>query len=36
MISNNAIRVATQILAGKAMRKCCVDEVPAPLVALAE
>jgi len=33
-INNNVIRVMTQILAGKVMRKCHADEVPTPVVAL--
>jgi len=35
-IKEKAIRVAIQILAGKVMRKCHADEVPAPVVALAK
>lgn len=35
-VNNKAIRVATQILVGKVMRKCCADEVPTSIVALAE
>ena len=31
-INNNAVRVATQVVAGKVMRKCCVDEVPMMVV----
>ena len=34
-INNDAVKVATQILASKVMRKCHTDEVPAPVVALA-
>lgn len=33
-INNPAVKVATQIQVGKAMRKCHVDEVPVPMVAL--
>lgn len=33
-ICDLAIKVAMQILAGKVMRKCHVDEVPTPIVAL--
>lgn len=35
-IKDRGIRVATQLLAKKVMRKCCADEVPTPMVALAE
>ena len=35
-INDKAVRVATQILLGKVMRKCRVDEVPTPVVALVE
>ena len=35
-INNNEIRVATQILASKVMRKCRLDEVPMLVVSLAE
>ena len=35
-INNKVVKVVTQILAGKVMWKCYVDEVPAPVVALAE
>lgn len=35
-VNNIAVKGATQILAGKLMRKCCADEVSAPMVALAE
>ena len=34
-INNPAIKVATQILAGKVMQRCCADEVPMPVIALA-
>jgi len=34
-INNKAVRVATQILVGKVMRKCRMDEVPALMVAFA-
>jgi len=34
-INNPADKVATQILAGKVIWKCCMNEVPAPVVALA-
>ena len=34
-INNNAVHVATQILAGKVMWKCHADEVPVPVVTLA-
>lgn len=34
-ISDPKVKVATKILAGKFMRKCCVEEVTAPVVALA-
>lgn len=33
-INNKAVRIATQILEGKLIRKCCADEVPTPAVAL--
>lgn len=33
-ISNPAVKVETQILAGKVMRKCCTDEVPVPVIVL--
>ena len=33
-ISDSAVKVATQILSGKVMRKCCVDEVSALVIAL--
>lgn len=33
-ICDLVVKVATQILAAKVMRKCCVDEVSAPVVAL--
>jgi len=35
-MSDKAVKVAIQILADKVMRKCCRDEVPALVVALAE
>jgi len=35
-IKDKAIRVATQILTGKVMRKYCADEVAVPVVALAK
>lgn len=35
-ISDNAVQVATQLLAGKVMRKCRSSEVPAIVIALAE
>ena len=35
-ICNPTVKVETQILARKVMRKCCVDEVLAPVVALAQ
>jgi len=35
-INDKIVRVVTQILAGKVMCKCHVDEVPMPMVALAE
>ena len=35
-INENAVHVATQILAGKFMRKCRTDEVPTLMVALAK
>ena len=35
-IKDKGVRVATQLLAGKVMRKCRADEVPAPVIALAE
>jgi len=35
-ISDKVVKVATQILAGKVMNKCCADKVPMPMVALAE
>ena len=35
-IKDKGVRVATQLLARKLMRKCRADEVPAPVVALAE
>ena len=34
-INNPTIKVAVQILAGKVMRKCRVDEVPTLVIALA-
>ena len=34
-INNPIVKVETQILAGKVMRKCPADEVPAPVIALA-
>lgn len=34
-IKDNGVRVATQPLARKVMRKCRRDEVPAPVIALA-
>ena len=34
-INNATVKVMTQILVGKVMRKCCVDEVPALVVSLA-
>jgi len=34
-INNTAVKVATQILAGKVMWKCRTDEVPTPVVAFA-
>lgn len=34
-INNPAVKVVTQILVWKVMRKCHVDEVPAPVVVLA-
>lgn len=33
---DKGVHSTTQLLAGKVMRKCCGDEVPAPVVALAE
>jgi len=35
-IKDKVVHLATQILAGKVMCKCRVDEVPAPVVTLAE
>jgi len=35
-ICNPTMKVATQILSWKVMRKCCVDEVPASIIALAQ
>jgi len=35
-IKDKGVRIATQFLAGKVMRKCCVDEIPTPVVMLAE
>ena len=35
-ISNKAVKAATQILTGKLMRKCRMDKVPLPVVALDE
>lgn len=35
-ISYKAVKVVTQILASKVMRKCHIDKVPAPVVTLAE
>lgn len=35
-IKDKGVDIATQILAGKVMRKCHADEVPASVVALAE
>lgn len=32
--NNPAVKVVTQILAGKVMQKCCADEVPVPVIAL--
>lgn len=34
-IYDHAVKVATQILAGKVMWKCCTDEVSAPMINLA-
>ena len=36
IIYDLAMKVAMQILTGNVMRKCCVDELPAPVVALAQ
>jgi len=33
-INNKVVKVATQILAGKVMQKCCTDEVPMLVIAL--
>jgi len=35
-INNKLVRVANQIIAGKVMWKCCMDDVPIPVVALVE
>lgn len=35
-ICNPFVKVVTQILVGKVMRKCCIDELSAPIVALAQ
>ena len=35
-IKDNAVRMATQLLAGKVMCKCSIDKVPMTVVALAE
>lgn len=35
-INDKVVRVVTQVLAGKVMRKCRTDEVPGPVVALVE
>ena len=35
-ISDKVVKMTTQILAGKVMRKCRADEEPVPVVALAE
>ena len=35
-IKDKGVRVATQLLAGKVMRQCRGDEVPAPIVVLGE
>lgn len=35
-IKDKVVRIATQLLAGKVMRKCREDEVPVPVVTLAE
>lgn len=35
-IKDKGVRIATQLLAEKVMRKCCEDEVPEWVVALAE
>lgn len=35
-IKDKGVHIATQLLASKVMRKCRVDEVPVPVVALAE
>ena len=35
-IKEKVVHMATQILVGKVMRKCCTDEVPTLVVALAE
>ena len=35
-IKDKAVCVATQILAGKVMQKCRVDEVSVPMIALAK
>jgi len=35
-IKDKGLRIATQLLSSKLMRKCCTDEVPASVVALAE
>jgi len=33
-IKDRGLHIATQLLAGKLMRKCCIDEVPAKLPAV--
>lgn len=35
-INNNTVKIAIQILESEVMRKCRVNEVPAPVVALAK
>lgn len=34
-INNKEVKVVTQILVGKVMRKCRMDEVPVPVIELA-
>ena len=35
-IKDKGMHVATQLLAGKLIQKCCADEEPTPVIALAE
>lgn len=35
-IKDKGVHIATQLLDGKVMRKCCTNEIPGPVVALVE